>query len=621
MPLKKLQLKPGVNRENTRYTTEGGWYDCDKIRFRQGTPEKIGGWAQVSANRFLGVCRSLLNWVTLGGTSLVGLGTNLKFYIERGGQYYDITPLRSTTTAGDVTFAATDGSSIITVDDVGNGCIVGSFVTFSGATSLGGNITADVLNREYQVVSVVTADQYTIDVGVNANASDSGDGGASVVAAYQLNPGPEIQEPIEGWGAGAWGYGGWGIGDSSAAPIRIWNQANNVEDLIFGPRGGGLYYWDATMGIGSRGVNLADMMGASDVPTKHLTLLVSDVSRFVMCFGANSILDNVLDPMLIRWSTAEDFLDWTPSATNQAGFLSLSTGSRIITALQMREEIVVWTDAAVYSLQYQGATVVWGAKILADNTSMIGPNAKATASGVAFWMGTDKFYKYDGRVQTLRCDLRQYIFQDINLQQSDQIFASTVESFNEVWWFYCTANSTVPDRYVVYNYAEDIWYYGQMERTAWLDSKIVSHPIATYQNRMVEHEVGVDDNGGDSTLPIPAFIDSSEFDIEDGQNFGFVWRMLPDITFRGSTAENPSVTMTLQPMLNSGSGYNSPLSVGGTAAAAVTRTSVVPIEQFTGQVYVRVRGRQMSMKIESSDLGVTWQLGSPRIDVRLDGRR
>ena len=621
MPLKKLLLKPGVNRENTRYTNEGSWYDCDKIRFRQGTPEKIGGWEQISDNRFLGVCRSLWNWVTLTGISLVGVGTNQKFYLERGEAYYDITPIRNTTAAGDVTFAATDGSSILTVTDTANGAAIGDFVTFSGATSLGGNITAIVLNQEYQVVGLVSANEYTIDVGVVANASDVGDGGAAVVGAYQIPIGPAIQEALNGWGAGAWGFGAWGEGLPTSDAIRLWSQSNFGEDLIFGPRGGGLYYWDATLGVGSRGVDIATMMGASDVPTKQLMILTSDVSRFVLCFGATPLGESVLDPMLIRWSDQEDFLNWTPAATNQAGDLRLSTGSRIVTALQLRQEIVVWTDAAVYSLQYQGPPFVWGAQTLADNTSIIGPNARATASGVAFWMGTDKFYKYDGRVQTMRCDLRQYIFQDINLQQTDQIFAGTVEAFNEVWWFYPTADSTMPNRYVVYNYAEDIWYYGQLERTAWLDSKIIAHPLAAYQNRLVEHEIGVDDGSDNVPVPLPAFINSAEFDIEDGQNFGFIWRLLPDITFRGSTAENPSATLTLQPMLNSGSGYNNPLSVGGTATAAVTRTAVVPVEQFTGQVYVRVRGRQMSIKIESSDLGVTWQLGAPRIDVRLDGRR
>lgn len=621
MPLKKLLFKPGVNRENTRYTSEGGWFDCDKIRFRQGTPEKIGGWVQISTNRFVGVCRSLFNWVTLGGVNLTGVGTNLKFFIERGAAYFDVTPLRRTTAAGDVTFAATDGSSIISVTDTTNGAAVGDFVTFSGAVTLGGVITAPVLNQEYQVVGLTSADEYTIDVVVLANASDTGNGGASVVGAYQIGIGPAIQEPLNGWGAGAWGFGPWGEGLPSSDAIRLWSQANFGEDLLFGPRGGGLFYWDATGGLGARAVNAAGMVGASDVPTAQLTILVSDISRFVLCFGSTPLGSSVLDPMLIRWSDQEDFLNWTPAVTNQAGDLRLSTGSRIVTVLQMRQEIMVWTDAAVYSLQYQGPPFVWGAQTLADNTSIIGPNAKANASGMAFWMGTDKFYRYDGRVQTLRCDLRQYIFQDINAQQTDQIFASTVEAFNEIWWFYPSADSDMTNRYVVYNYAEDVWYYGELERTAWIDSKIKSHPIAAYEGRLVEHEIGVDDGSDSVAVPIHAFIDSAEFDIEDGQNFGFIWRMLPDITFRGSTTENPSATFTLQPLQNSGSGYNNPLSVGGTASAAVTRTAVVPVEQFTGQVFVRVRGRQMSMKIESTGLGVNWQLGAPRIDVRLDGRR
>ena len=621
MPLKKLILKPGVNRENTRYTSEGGWYDCDKIRFRQGTPEKIGGWQQLSDNRFLGVCRSLGNWVTLGGIPLIGVGTNLKFYIERGSAYYDITPLRRTSSAGDVTFAATTGSSILEVTDTGNGARVGDYVTFSGALTLGGDIIALVLNKEYRVIELLSVDSYTIDVGVAATVADVGDGGTSVVGAYQITTGPAIQEALNGWGAGAWGLGAWGVGQATADGLRLWSQSNFGEDLLFGPRGGGLYYWDATGGVGARAVNVAEMMGHSNVPTKQLTILTSDVSRFVLCFGVNPLGSSTLDPMLIRWSDQEDFLNWTPEATNQAGDLRLSTGSRIVTAMQMRQEIVVWTDAAVYSLQYQGPPFVWGAQTLADNTSIIGPNAKANASGVAFWMGTDKFYRYDGRVQTMRCDVRQYIFQDINLQQSDQIFASTVEAFNEVWWFYPSANSTMPNRYVVYNYVEDIWYYGQMERTAWIDSKVLTRPIAAFQNRLVEHEFGVDDVSNGTAVPIHAYVDSAEMDVEDGHNFGFIWRVLPDVTFRGSTAANPRITMTLQPMANSGSGFNSPLSVAGSASASVTRTAVVPVEQFTGQVYIRVRGRQISIRVESSDLGVNWQLGAPRIDLRLDGKR
>jgi len=621
MPLKKLLLRPGVNRENTRYTTEGGWYECDKIRFRQGTPEKIGGWEQISDNRFLGVCRALWNWVTLASVSLIGVGTNLKYYIERGAAYNDITPLRVTTAAGDVTFAATTGSSVVTVTDTAHGAVEGDFVTFSGAVSLGGDITTAVLNSEFQIVTVPDDDTYTIQTAVAATGADTGDGGASVVGAYQINVGPEIQESATGWSAGPWGSGSWGNTTGLTDALRIWNHSNFGEDLIFGPRGGALYYWDASAGFPQRGVLVSSLLGASDVPAAHTTLLVSDISRFVLCFGASPLGGTDLDPMLIRWSDQEDVANWTPAITNQAGDLRLSTGSKIVTAIQTRQEIVVWTDAALYSLQYQGPPFVWGAQTLGDNLSIIGPNAKASASNVTYWMGKDKFYRYDGRVQTMRCDLRQYIFQNINLLQADQIFASTVEAFNEVWWFYPSADSTTPNRYVVYNYAEDIWYYGNMTRTAWIDSQIRNTPVAAYSGRLINHETGYDDGSNNTSVPIESYIASSEFDIDDGNNFSFIWRLLPDITFRGSTSTNPSVNMTLLPLQNSGSGYNTPASVGGENTRPVTRSTTIPIEQFTGQINTRVRGRQMAIKVESSGLGVAWQLGAPRIDIRPDGRR
>ena len=619
--LKKLLLKPGVNRENTRYTNEGGWYECDKIRFRQGTPEKIGGWEQISDNRFLGVCRSLWNWVTLSSVSLIGAGTNLKYYIERGAAYNDITPLRVTTAAGDVTFAATTGSSVVTVTDTAHGAVEGDYVTFSGALTLGGDITVATLNTEFQIVTVPDDDTYTIQTAVAATASDTGNGGANVVGAYQINVGPEIQESATGWSAGPWGFGAWGEGQATLEGIRIWNHSNFGEDLVFGPRGGALYYWDASAGFPQRGVLVSSLSGASDVPAAHTTLLVSDISRFVLCFGASPLGETALDPMLIRWSDQEDVANWTPSITNQAGDLRLSTGSKIVTAIQTRQEIVVWTDAALYSLQYQGPPFVWGAQTLGDNLSIIGPNAKASASNVTYWMGKDKFYRYDGRVQTMRCDLRQYIFQNINLLQADQIFASTVEAFNEVWWFYPSADSTTPNRYVVYNYAEDIWYYGNMTRTAWIDSQIRNTPVAAYSGRLLDHETGYDDGSNNTSVPIESYIASSEFDIDDGNNFSFIWRLLPDITFRGSTSTNPSVNMTLLPLQNSGSGYNTPASVGGENTRPVTRSTTIPIEQFTGQINTRVRGRQMAIKVESSGLGVAWQLGAPRIDIRPDGRR
>jgi hypothetical protein len=615
VPLKKLLLKAGVNRENTRYTSENGWYDCDKIRFRQGTPEKIGGWQQVSTNTFLGVARSLWNWATLASQNLLGIGTNLKFYIEQSGTYYDITPIRSTVTLTNP-FTMVDTETTVAVLDVAHGARTGDFVTFSNCATSGGL----VMDGEFQI-TVVDADNYTVESPTPATSNQAGGGGA-VDAVYQINTGAAIQEPVSGWGAGPWSYGTWGAAVTNPELLRLWSQSNFGEDLIFGYNGGEIYYWDATNGLATRGVLLSSLSGAADVPVVQNNILVSDINRFVFALGCNDYGSTTLDPMLIRWSDQEDPTNWAPAATNQAGSLRLSRGSLIVTGTQARQEVLVWTDAAVYSLQYLGAPAVWGAQLVGENTSIVGQNAVAYASGTAFWMGVDKFYKYDGRTQTLRCDLRQHIFSDINQEQFDQVFAGTNEGFNEAWWFYCSADSTVVNRYVVYNYLEDIWYFGTMERTAWLDSGLRPYPVAaTYSYNIVNHESGVDDNETATTLPIESYVGSAEFDLDDGHTFCYVWRVLPDITFRGSTATNPSVVMTLLPMKNSGSGYTTPASTGGENFADVTRSAVLPIEAFTGQIFTRVRGRQLVMRIESSDLGVTWQLGAPRLDMRPDGRR
>jgi hypothetical protein len=639
MTLKKLVLKPGVNRENTRYTMEQGWYTSDKVRFRQGTPEKIGGWTRLSQYEYLGVCRALFSWAALDSNVWTAVGTNLKFYVTLGTQYYDITPIRSTTPAGAVTFSAvtvSPYSSTITVTDVAHGALINDFVTYSGVAvgGLGGNITQAVLEQEYQVAQVIDQDTYTIiakdpttGLPVTSNASDTGNGGATVIAAYQINTGSAIATvpspgPSASWGLGSWGSGPWGGGANVVLPLRVWSEGNFGEDLIFGPRGGGMYYWDTSLGTNVRAVALDGILGSVDVPTVQNFILISDIYRFVFAFGCNDYGLTTQDPMLIRWSDQENAINWEPSATTQAGSLPLSRGSEIITAIQSRQEIVVWTDTAVYSLQYLGAPEVWGAQLLGDNISIAGQNAVAFSNGVAFWMGVDKFYRYDGRVQTLRCDLRQHVFGDINLLQLGQVCSGTNEGFNEVWWFYCSANSTVVDRYVVYNYLEDIWYYGSLGRTAWIDSGLRAYPLAaTYSNNLVEHEYGVDDNQTDVTLPIVATIESAEFDLDDGDKFMFIRRVLPDITFRGSTANNPSGELSLIPMQNSGSGYNNPRSVGGSSNAGVVRSATVPIEQFTGQVYIRVRGRQIIVKFESSDVGVAWQLGSMRLDMQPDGKR
>jgi hypothetical protein len=620
MPLKKLQQKAGVNRENTRYTNENGYFVSNNVRFRQGTPEKIGGWTRLSANFFLGVCRSLWNWVTLGGANLLGVGTNLKFYIESGGTYNDITPLRTPATTINNNPFAGNGTTTVTVTDTAHGGSTGDFVTFTGATG-----TYDtIFNAEYQI-TVLTVDTYTI---TTPSAIVAGSyGGASVVAAYQINIGAAYAAPILGWGAGPWGAGPWGTGGgASTVPIRLWAQANFGENLVFGYRGGALYYWDNTSGLSTRGVLVSSLGGASDVPLMQNYLIVSAISRFVFCFGTNDYGTATQNPMLLRWSDQESVTQWTPAATNQAGSLLLSHGSKIVTAIQTRQEIVVITDSALYSLQYQGPPVIWSSQLLGDNISIAGPNAVAIGSGVIYWMGIDKFYKYDGRLQTLRCDLRKFIFEDINLAQQDQFFASTNEGFNEVWFFYCSQNATEIDRYVVYNYAENngegVWYYGNMTRTAWLDSGLRNNPMAATEiNNIVYHELGNDDNATETSLPINSLIETTEFDIDDGDHFGFVWRIVPDITFVGSDAAAPQVTMTLIPMQNSGSGYNDPISLGGNSDATIVRSATVPIEQFTGQVYVRVRGRQMILKVENNQLGCAWQLGSPRIDIKQDGRR
>jgi hypothetical protein len=701
VPLQKILFKPGVNRENTRYTTEGGWYECDKVRFRQGNPEAIGGWQRISANTFQGVCRSLWNWVTLGFLNLLGVGTNLKFYIERGGQYNDITPLRETVTINNNPFALT-ASTTVTVTDTAHGCVTGDFVTFSGAVDIGGggtNVTAAVLNQEFQV-TVTGPDTYTITISVTPNATaiaGSPGGGASVVAAYQISVGPAFAIPYVGWGAGGWGNGKWGIGGASTSAIRLWSQINYGEDLVFGPRGGGLYYWDATGGVTSRGVLLNSLGGTAtitiaspavvtstveytegaaisfsttgslptgitagttyyvynvdgltfnllsaagaiintsgsqsgthtitpvDIPTVQNTLTVSDTSRFILVFGCNDYGSAVLDPMLIRWSNQDDPYNWTPDATNQAGYVRLSHGSEIVTAIQTRQEVVVITDASIYSLQYLGPPYVWQSQLLGDNISIVGQNAAIIASGIVYWMGVDKFYAYDGRVQTLNCDLRRYVFSDFNQAQAAQVFAGTNEGFNEVWWFYCSANSTTVDRYVVYNYLEKVWYYGTMARTAWLDSGLRDYPqAATYSYNIVNHEQGLNNNETGTTAAINAYIGSSEFDIGDGHNFGFVWRILPDLTFQNSTNEpttsdSPRVTMTLYGLYNSGSG-----SIDNASALVSKGSNYVVTEEFTGQIYTRVRGRQMIFKISSDQINTAWQLGAPRIDIRPDGRR
>lgn len=635
MPLQKLTFRPGVNREGTNYSNEGGWFDCDNIRFRSGFPEKIGGWIRLTSNTFQGVCRSMWNWVTLGGANLLGVGTHLKYYIEVGGVYNDITPIRKTTT-GTATFAATNGSAVLTVTDAAHGCIVGDFVTYTLAVSLGGAITATVLNQERQIVSTPTANTYTINVTTLANASDTGNGGAATVANYQINIGSAIAVPVVGWGAGGWGLGTWGIGTSSNTELRIWSNDNYGQDLVIAPRNGEVYYWEASNGVTVRAKFLSALSTAAGfagdyVPNQTLEVSASSIQRFVICFGANPYVsgnpNTTFNPMLVRWSDQDNQYEWVPAITNQSGEFPLSVGSTIITSINTRQEILIWTDSALYSMQYLGPPYIWGFNILMDNISIASPNAAITINNVTYWMGVDKFYQYSGRVDTLPCSLRQYVFNDINIEQAFQVFCGSNEGYNEVWWFYCSTDSTAIDKYVIYNYLDKVWYYGSMSRTAWLDSSIRQYPMATNYDasavtgRTLYHEASVDDVAGATPVAIDAYIQSSDFDIGDGHNFGFVWRILPDINFNGSNVNEPYVTMTVKPRQNSGSAYsaaNSP-EVQSADNYAVSRS--YNIQLFDGQVYTRIRGRQMAFRIESTELGVAWQLGSPRIDIRPDGKR
>lgn len=703
MPLQQLQFRPGVNRESTTLANEGGWFDCDKIRFRSGYPEKLGGWTLLSSGTYLGTCRSLWNWVTLNSFNLMGVGTELKFYIEYGGTYYDITPIRRTVTLNNP-FATTYDSPTITVTDAAHGAITGDFVTFSGASTVAG---LD-LNNEYQITYVDT-NTYTITASANANATVTAGGGASVSAEYQINNGTNIGSYQVGWGAGLWGgvitgaaltqlngaisnsattitvdsttgfpaagtiaidselitytsktgtdflgctrgtngttaashldntltynatnYYGWGqsASQTSNTQLRLWSQSNFGEDLLFSPRQGALYLWQPGNGSSPDVTTRASLVSGTDVPSVINDILVSDSSRITIAFGCNDYgaYDTTpQDPMLIRWTAQESYTDWTPSATNQAGSYRLSHGSRIVGALQTRQEILVWTDAAIYAMQYLGPPYVYGFTLLADNISIVSPNAMATASGVVYWMGVDKFYIYSGRVETLPCSVRTYIYDDINREQFPQCFSGTNEGFSEIWWFYCSANSDVIDRYVIFNYLDRVWYYGTLGRSAWLDSPLRDYPqAATLGNQLVYHESGVDDGTTNPATPIVSYVQSSDFDIGDGHNYGFVWRMIPDITFDGSTTPSPlfpQVTMTMRPRQNPGSPYGTAPSPTVASTQNYGAQSVYNVQEFTEIIYTRVRGRQMAFKVASDTLGTSWQLGVPRLDVRPDGRR
>ena len=639
MPLSKLQFKPGVNREVTAYTNEGGWFDIDYVRFQKGFPEKIGGWQKRSSNSFLGTCRALHPWVSLNLDQYLGVGTHLKYYIDEGGYYNDVTPIRATTAAGDVTFAATNGSSTITVSDTAHGAVVNDFVTFSGAVSLGGSITADVLNQEYYVTEVVDADSYTIvartagtsiaDITVNgqlspttvsASASDTGNGGSSVVGAYQINTGLDVGISGAGWGAGTWSRGTWSSASSDAIvtnTLRLWSHDNFGEDLLMNVRDGGIYYWDNTNGLSTRAVNITSLAGGLSVPTVAKQILVSDRDRHVIAFGCDTEASpGVQDPLAIRFSDQESLTDWQTTATNTAGELRLGSGSEIVTAVETRQQILVFTDTTLYSMQFLGPPFTFGVNSLSENITIAGPNAAIAVDDNVFWMGRTEFYVYSGSVQRLPCMVRDYVFSDLNDAQIDKVNAAINTQHSEIWWFYPSANSEECDKYVVYNYLEQVWYYGTFGRTAWIDRGIFDFPFAANSDGFVyEHEIGFDDGTTDPVSAINAYIQSSPIDIGDGQQFMFVTRMIPDVDFKDSTALLPDVNITLD-IKNAPDGTYT-----RSETDAFVKTQAAAVDARTEQLYFRLRGRQMRFKIASDELGVAWRLGSPRLDIRPDGRR
>ena len=636
MPLSKLQFRPGINKETTSYSNEGGWFDCDKVRFRAGFPEKIGGWAKKTPNSHLGVTRALHPWQTISLANYLGVGTNEKYYVLYGGAYYDITPLRATTSAGDVTFSATNGSSTITVTDTSHGAIVGDFVTFSGAASLGGNITAEVLNQEYKIVTVPTANTYTITarevdpvsritvngiytpVAVTANSSDSGNGGSSTVGAYQLNIGLNTSITGDGWNAGTWGRGTW---NSATTPtvesvLRLWTHDNFGEDLVINIFNGGLYYYDSSSGLTNRAVVLSSVAGAVSPPSVAVKVLVSDVDLHVIAFGCDSEDDpGTQDPLLIRFSDQRNALDWKATVDNTAGDLKISSGSKIITAIETKREILVFTDTSIYSMQFIGPPDTFGITIVSEGISIRSPNSAVAIEDNVFWMGNNEFYVYNGAVQKIPCTLRDFVFSDFNNLQAEKVFAGVNSSFSEIWWFYPSADSNEINKYVIYNYQQQIWYFGSLQRTAWLDRGVNELPTAASPDYyLYNHETGDDDGSTDPVTAITAHIESSQMDIGEGDQFTFISRIIPDITFRNSEI-GKKASLSLKARNFPGGNYLQ------TDSAEISKTATVPVEQFTNDAFIRLRGRSFALRVESTETGISWRLGSPRIDIRPDGRR
>ena len=711
MPLTKLQFKPGIISDITSYSNEGGFVDGDKVRFRFGFPEKFGGWSKYTTSTYEGTARRLHNWVSLDGSDFLGVGTELKYYIEEGQTFNDITPIRNTTSAGDVTFAATNGSATITVTDPAHGANENDFVTFSGAASLGGNITATVLNAEYKIVSLISSNTYTITATATANGSDTGNGGSSVVGTYQLNTGLNTTVGGTGWGAGQWSgttsgalstqlnealdnsetavdvddetgmntandvilvdnelmlvsattddntmtvtrghsgtaaathadntlvrlavgnvlatddFVGWGSAASITVPgaqIRLWSHDNFGEDLILNPRDGGLFYWDRTNGLGTRAVELSTTSGTkTSVPQIAKQVLVSDQDRHVIAFGCDGFGGSstatqgsgVQDPLLIRFSSQENPIDWFPTATNTAGDLRLGGGSTFVQAVETKQQILCFTNKTLHAMKFIGPPFTFGLQELSKNITIASPSAAIAIEDTVFWMGSDTFYAYaGGQTQQLPCTVKEKVFLDFNFEESSKVHAGVNSEFSEILWFYPTASSTEVDAYVAYNYLEKVWYYGTLARQAWLDRGIRSLPLATGGQYLYNHEVGYDDDGSAMT----SFIESAPMDIGDGEKFLFLKRVIPDITFNGSTSATPDVSFTMKTRDFPGDTFDQ------TTSSTTQRTATSPVEQFTEKLDYRLRGRSFALRVDSTSLGTKYKLGSPRIDIREDGRR
>jgi len=622
MPLSKLQFTPGINKEMTDLMDKGGWADGNLVRFRKGLPEKIGGWQKSNNSSYLGTGRALLAWVDLEYTKYLGLGTTWKYYVNSGSDYSDITPIRATTTNG-ITFAATNGSATITATDNAHGAVVNDFVTISGAVSLGGNITATVLNKEYQITSIPSADTFTFTATATANASDeSGTGGSGADAAYQINVGLDVYVPSTGWGAGTWGAGGWGSTTalSETGQLRLWSHDAFGEDLIINPRAGNIYYWDESSGEDNRAVAISTLSGANLAPTKGLQVIVSDIDRHVIVLGADPIVGSSrsgsIDPLLIAFSDQESVTNWEPTATNTAGSLRLSSGSQIVGGLRSRQEILIWTDTSLYSMQFIGAPFTFGLNLVNENVGLISPSGMINAPDGVYWMARDGFYTYSGSVKRLVCSVLNYVLDDINTTQSFKTLAFTNREFNEVGWFYCSSSSEEIDRYVTYNYLEGAWSIGNLSRTAWIDDGVFEKPRATGKDSdgdgyVYTHESTDDDDGSPMDN---VFIESGDIDIEEGNQLGFVSRIIPDVKFFGTTPTDGQINFVLKTR-------NFP-------GESLTTNSTNNITSTTQQTFTRARGRQLVLRVQSDDdaatglrTGFKWRLGANRIDIRTDGRR